>query len=97
MARRCFGEAALPQVDIDARVLARWIMANPDERTINSRDLRRARVLSAKADMTRYEAAIAELEAAGWLRPGANAEKEWGHRKRKDWDTNPRLRGDENG
>src|SRR5262249_29841614 len=31
MARRCFGEAALPQVDIDARTLARWIMANLTE------------------------------------------------------------------
>ena len=94
MARRCFGEAALPQVDIDARVLARWIIANPMEQAINSRDLRRARILSAKADMTRYEAAIAELETAGWLRRSAEHTKEWGSgRKRKDWDINPKLPG----
>ena len=31
MARRCFGEAALPQVDIDTRVLARWIKEHSPE------------------------------------------------------------------
>jgi len=89
MARRCFGEAALPQIDIDARILARWIIANPAT-TINSRGLRRARILSAKADMTRYEAALAELETAGWVRPIA-AQHEFGGRKRKDWEVNQRL------
>ena len=66
MARRCFGEAALPQVDIDARALARWIKEHSPS-TINARDLRRAGALSTK-DAARYDAAIAELEAAGWLR-----------------------------
>ena len=94
MARRCFGEAALPQVDIDARVLARWIIANPSEPAINSRDLRRMRILPAKADKTRYEAAIAELETAGWLRRPADHATEWGAgRKRKDWYISPKLPG----
>jgi len=67
MARRCFGEAALPQVDIDARALARWIKEHSPS-TINARDLRRAGALSTK-DAARYDAAIAELESGGWLRP----------------------------
>src|SRR5262249_27824063 len=57
MARRCFGEAALPQVDIDARTLAKWIMDNPGaEMTINARSLRRAYALQTK-EAARYDAA----------------------------------------
>jgi Protein of unknown function (DUF3987) len=92
MARRCFGEAVLPQLDVDARVLARSIIDNPETCTVNSRDLRRARILPAKADVARYEAALAELETAGWLRPAASAQHgKWGRRRRKDWDINPKL------
>jgi hypothetical protein len=77
-------------------VLARWIKANSPE-AINSRELRRARVLSTKADMTRYEAAIAELEAAGWLR-ASDQGKGWGSgRHRKDWDVNPLVYGGKDG
>jgi hypothetical protein len=93
MARRCFGEAVLPQVDVDVRVLARWVVANKPE-TINARDLRRrARVLSAKADVARYDAAIAELEAAGWLRPNPARSGDTVGRQRKDWTVNPKLGG----
>ena len=55
--------------------------SQPLEPAINSRDLRRMRMLSTKADMTRYEAAIAELETAGWLRRSADHSKEWGRAK----------------
>ena len=96
MVRRCFGEATLPQVDIDARALARWIMAHPDETTVNSRGLRRAGALSTK-DAARYDAAISELESAGWLRSRPGRDGEAAGRKRKDWGTNPRLWGGENG
>jgi hypothetical protein len=86
MARRCFGEAALPQVDIDARVLARWIMANLAEgMTINSRGLRRESVLSTK-EAARYDAAIADLEAAGWLRSHPCRAGAGSGRKRKDFE-----------
>jgi hypothetical protein len=93
MARRCFGEAALAQVDIDARVLAQWIMANLTEgMTINSRSLRRDSVLSTK-EAARYDAAIAELDAAGWLRSHPCRAGGGSGRKRKDFDVNPQLLG----
>jgi hypothetical protein len=93
MARRCFGEAALPQVDIDARALAQWIMANITEgMTVNSRGLRRDCVLSTK-EASRYDAAIAELEAAGWLRSHPCRAGGGGGRKRKDFEVNPQLLG----
>jgi hypothetical protein len=95
MARRCFGEAALPQVDIDARTLARWIKEHSPS-TINARDLRRAGALSTK-DAARYDAAIAELESGGWLRPCPGRAGESVGRKRKDWDVNPQINGDQNG
>jgi hypothetical protein len=91
MARRCFGEAALPQVDRDAKVLARWIRTNEPD-TINVRNLRRAGVLTAK-DASRYDAAITELEAAGWVCPDPHREGSGSGRQRKDWSVNPRLFG----
>ena len=61
MARRCFGEAALPQVDIDARALARWINAHLKDltegpngtktATVNARDLRHAGALSTNCSL----------------------------------------------
>jgi hypothetical protein len=60
-------------------------------RTINARDLRRARALPGKADRTRYEAALAELEAAGWLRPHPGRAGPKAGQQRKDWDLNPKL------
>ena len=116
MAHRCFGDAALPQVDRDAIALAKGIKASlakdacsdssdssdskitgangpnvPGTRTINARDLRRDRALPGKADRTRYEAALAELEAAGWLRPHPRRAGDKAGQQRKDWLLNPKL------
>jgi hypothetical protein len=91
MARRCFGEAALPQVDRDAKVLARCIVSNAPK-TVNSRDLRRAGVLSTK-DAARYTVALAELEAAGWLRATPARQGDTVGRQRKDWAVNPKRYG----
>jgi Protein of unknown function (DUF3987) len=102
MARRCFGEAALPEVDRDTKVLAQWtrqqangpIGPNGTEVfAVNARDLRHAGVLNTK-EVARYEAAISELEAAGWLRPRPRRAGDNHGRRRKDWEVNPRLRGD---
>jgi hypothetical protein len=49
-----------------ARVLARWIMASRPK-TINSRDLRHDGALTTK-EAARYDAALTELAAAGWIR-----------------------------
>ena len=69
MARRAFGEAALPQADRDAVSLARWLRARePAPETVNARELRHADALPTR-EAERYDRALAELEAAGWLRP----------------------------
>ena len=58
---------------------------------LNARRLRHAKVLPTK-DADRYEAAIAELAAAGWLRshPGRAGDNQG--RQRKDWEINPKLK-----
>jgi hypothetical protein len=94
MARRCFGEAALPQADRDAKALARWIMANKPK-TLNSRSLRRAAALTTR-DAHRYDAALAELDAADWVKRDPGREGGRVGRQRKDWSVNPRLFGETN-
>lgn len=90
MARRAFGEAALPQTDRDAIALARWLRTRaPIPATVNARDLRHADALPTR-DAERYDRALAELEAAGWLRPVPR--RQGPGRGRKDWLLNPRLR-----
>jgi hypothetical protein len=88
MARRCFGDVALPQAERDAVALAKWIRRHQPE-TVNARDLRRGRAIPA-SEPERYEAALAELEQAGWVRqapsPGGPG------RPRKDWSINPAVR-----
>jgi hypothetical protein len=92
MARRCFGEAALPQIDRDAAGLARWLAAQDElPSIINARDLRHAGALSTR-EAGRYDAALAELGEAGWLRPAPARAGGGGGRKRKDWAVNPKLK-----
>jgi hypothetical protein len=93
MARRCFGEASLPQVDRDSVALARWIAAQEElPPVVNARDLRKASVLSTK-DAGRYDAALIELGEAGWLRPSPARARTSAGRRRKDWAVNPKLKG----
>ncbi|HEX2526874.1 MAG TPA: DUF3987 domain-containing protein [Geminicoccus sp.] len=92
MARRAFGDAALPQSERDAVMLAKWILAqNPRPETVNARALRRAGILSQKIP-ARYEAALAELVEAGWIRfaPGRQGENKG--RAAKDYAVNPVVR-----
>lgn len=90
MARRTFGAAALPQAERDSSVLAHWVSQQkplPDK--VNTRELRRLREGPAIPDAKRMEAALHELELAGWCRP---AHRTGGvGRTRKDWEINPKL------
>lgn len=88
MARRCFGDAALPQAERDAVALAKWIRRNRPG-AVNARELRHAGAIPTR-EAERYDAALAELEAAGWVRP-APASAGPG-RRRKDWSVNPAVR-----
>jgi hypothetical protein len=90
MARRAFGEAALLQADRDAIALARWLHARaPMSETVNARELRHADALPTR-EAERYDRALAELEAAGWLRPAPRPPS--AGRPCKDWLVNPKLR-----
>jgi hypothetical protein len=92
MARRCFGEAAMPQVDRDAIALARWIAAQkPLPDVVNARELRKSAVLSTK-EPQRYDDALSELGEAGWGRAVPTRAGGSAGRQRKDWAINPRLK-----
>lgn len=91
MARRTFGAAALPQPERDAHRLARWMVRqNPLPETVNARELRRMAHGPAISDAKRMEAALQELEAAGWVRAAPDRAHGYG-RQRKDYAVNPHL------
>lgn len=92
MARRTFGSAALPQVERDARRLARWLVQQrllPE--TVNARQLRRMADGPTIPDAERMELALLELSAAGWVRPAPSRDGGAPGRARKDWAVNPAL------
>ena len=91
MARRTFGAAALPQVERDARRLARWLaQQRPPPATVNARRLRQIGAGPGIPDAERMEAALSELSAAGWTRPAPSRDGGPG-RARKDWAVNPAV------
>lgn len=93
MARRVFGEAALPQEERDARAIARWLARqNPVPESINSRDLRRMADGPGIRDVDRTNAALEELADAGWVRSAPTRAGGYG-RHRNDWAVNPGLQG----
>ena len=90
MARRTFGDAALPEPERDAALLAKWIMGQrPVPSDLNGRALRHVGALPTRV-AARFDAALAELMEAGWVRPAA-AGRDGPGRKRKDWEVNPVL------
>jgi hypothetical protein len=93
MARRCFGEAALPQQDRDAIALARWIMTQASvPEVLNERDLRRRTSALEAKDPKRYEAALKELAEVGWVRSAPARAGGTDGRQKKNWAVNPKLR-----
>ena len=65
MARRVFGEAALPQSERDAHGLARWLVQQkPIPETINARELRRMAGGPSIPDSARMADALDELADA---------------------------------
>ncbi len=91
MARRTFGEAALPQSDRDATTLARWLLAQaPVPGIINARELRHADALPTR-EADRYDTALAEMTLAYWVKPAPH--KAGPGRTRKDFLVHPRLAG----
>jgi len=96
MARRCFGEAALPEAERDARRLARWLRRQkPVPDVLNARALRRTAAGPSIPAAARIEAALGELAALGWVRPVPASRS--GGRPRGDWEVNPSLMGGADG
>lgn len=95
MARRVFGEAALPAGERDGRRLARWYLRqHPRPNTLNAKALRRMAGGPNIPDAERMDAALAELEAAGWCKQAPERSGGGPGRTRKDWRMNPALRED---
>jgi hypothetical protein len=93
MARRAFGEAALPEAERDARRLARWLSRqSPVPEALNARALRRMANGPGLPKPERIEAALAELAELGWVRPAPGREGGGKGRRRADWAVNPALR-----
>lgn len=93
MARRVFGDAALPTAERDAVALARWLLGqSPIPERVNARQLRHAGALPTR-EPGRYEAALAELAEAGWVREAPVRAGDRPGRRRKDWAVNPALAG----
>lgn len=94
MARRVFGEAALPEAERDARRLARWYLRQPAPRpgVLNAKELRRMAAGPGIDTAERIDAALAELAAAHWCHPAPSRAGGGAGRTRKDWAMNPTLR-----
>lgn len=94
MARRAFGEAALPEAERDARRLARWLLKQqPRPTTLNVRELRRMANGPGIANAARVMAALDELAALSWVRASPGRDGEHHGRPRNDWTVNPALAG----
>lgn len=94
MARRAFGEAALPEAERDARRLARWYLRQPVPRpaVLNARNLRRLGDGPGISTSGRIDAALAELAELGWGRPAGGRAGGSVGRQRSDWLVNPAVR-----
>lgn len=98
MARRAFGEAALPQAERDARQVARWLLARrPVPDVVNVRELRRMAGGPGLPDANRLRAALDELAAAGWAHPAPARQGDQPGRTRENWALNPALAGVDSG
>ena len=92
MLSRVLGEAAQPQIDRHAAVLARAILGRRAER-INARQVRREWRLSGLREAPTVAAAIGALEEAGWLTPAGGREGGTTGRQRSDFVVDPRVHG----
>jgi hypothetical protein len=89
MARRVFGEAAIPEQDRRAMVLARWIGETRPAR-FNARDTRRS-IGGLLRDPKHMEQACEALVQAGWIRPAGVRSGSRAGRTSSDYEVNPAL------
>ena len=92
MLARVLGEAAQPQIDRQAAVLARAILSRRAE-TINARQVRREWRLPGLRESAAVAAAIGALEEAGWLVPAGGRDGGSAGRQRSDFAVDQRVHG----
>lgn len=85
MAKRCYGDASLPQAEKGAATLAKWIN-NKRPEIVNVRELYRNVKLSGLDKADKVKEALNVLEEADWVRP---VNRMTGGRKKGDWGVNP--------
>lgn len=90
MAERVFGDAALPEGDRLAAVLARWILKERPG-VVNARDLRRKARLPGLKEPEKVKLALKVLTEAEWLKPAPQRAGENAGRQREDYTVNPKL------
>jgi hypothetical protein len=90
MAERVFGDAALPECDRLAAIVARWIMRERPE-VVNARDLRRKARLPGLREADKVKLALGVLVEADWLRPVFERTGGSPGRQREDYLVNPRV------
>jgi hypothetical protein len=92
MAERVFGDAAVPEADRLASVLARYIYDRRDLKVLNARSTRRNAGLPGLRDSEKMSIAIDVMVEADWLVPAPTRAGGTIGRRRADWLINPRLR-----
>ncbi len=90
MARRAYGDAALPGDERGARTIARWILKN-NIRRLNASELRRKVKLPGLRAAKEIKAALNYLVGADWIWPVPSREGDTSGRQRADYIVNPRL------
>lgn len=88
MARRVYGDAALPVSERRAATLARWLLAQR-ARQFNARTVRREAKLPGLREPAEMDSACEVLADAGWISPVDSSGQQ--HRHRKDWLVEPRV------
>lgn len=91
MALRVFGDAALPPVERNAAVLARYIRKHKPAK-VNSREVSRNYRLPGLKDAAAIKDALEWLTDADWLRPAPSRDGGSAGRNRADFLVNPRLK-----
>ena len=90
MAERVFGDAALPEGDRLAAVLARWILKERPE-VVNARDIRRKARLPGLKEAEKVKLALSVLVEADWLKPDPKRAADNAGRQKEDYSVNPKV------
>jgi len=91
MARRAYGDAALPDDERGGRTIARWILKKNISR-FNASELRRKEKLPGLRKANDIQASLKFLVEAGWIWPMPSREGDKPGRQRADYMVSPKLR-----